>query len=245
MHTMKSLLRILMTMALPACSQEPAAAVRNFDPPPMTAPAAVDYPELIARIADQRRKLEEDRHQHGESEKLLDAARLLYCRSFADLAGQWLGTPWDFNGITQSPRNGKIACGYFVTTLLRDAGFDVERARLGQQASEVIAKTMTTREFMRSRSEEPLANFVAACRKHAPGVYLVGLDFHTGYLVNDGVELWFVHAAYGKPAQCVIVEKAGESAYLDHSKYRQVAFFTEDRRFLLGWLSGKKWAASR
>ncbi len=241
---MKSLLLLLTVVALPACSQEPAA-VRKFDPPPLAAPAAVDYPEMVARFAVQRRELENVRLQHGESEKLLDAARLLYCRSFAELAGQWLGTPWDFNGITQKPREGKIACGYFVTTLLRDAGFDVERSRLGQQASEVIARTMTSREFMRSRSGEPLADFVAACRQHAPGVYLAGLDFHTGYLVNDGAELWFVHAAYGKSAQYVIVEKAGESAYLEHSTYRHVAFLTEDRKFLLGWLSGKKWATAR
>lgn len=242
---MKSLLSILMMIALPACSQEPAAVVRTFDPPPVAAPAAVDYPELVAKIAGQRRELENVRRQHGESEKLLASAKLLYCRSFTELAGQWMGTPWDFNGITQKPREGKIACGYFVTTLLRDAGFEVERARLGQQASEIIAKTMTTREFMRSRSEEPLAEFAAACCKHAPGVYLVGLDFHTGYLVNNGAELWFVHAAYGKSAQYVIVEKAGESAYLEHSKYRHVAFLTEDPKFLLGWLSGKKWVTAR
>jgi hypothetical protein len=242
---MKLLLPILTIIALSACSQEPAAVARNFDPPPVAAPAAVDYPELVARIATQRRELENARLQYGESEKLWNTARLLYCQSFAALAGQWLGTPWDFNGTTQKPREGKIACGYFVTTLLRDAGFDVERSRLGQQASEIIAKTMTTHEFMRIRSGEPLADFVAACRKHAPGVYLVGLDFHTGYLVNDGAELWFVHAAYGTSAQYVIVEKAGESAYLDHSKYRHVAFLTEDRKFLRGWLSGKKWATFR
>ena len=157
------------------------------------------------------------------------------------MAGHAVG----FQRTTQKPRERKIACGYFVTTLLRDAGFDVERSRLGQQASEVIGKTMTAREFMRVRSGESLTEFVTACRKHAPGVYLVGLDVHTGYLVNDGAELWFVHAAFGESAPYVIVEKASESAYLEHSKYRHVALLAEDRKFLLGWLSGKKWATSR
>ena len=240
---MKLLLPILMLIALRAVCEEPAAL--NFEPPPITVPAAVDYPELVAKIAGRRRALDETRRQHGEAEKLLAAARHVYCQSFAELAGQWLGTPWDFNGTTQKPREGKIACGYFVTTLLRDAGFDVERSRLGQQASEIIASTMTTREFMRARDEEPLDAFVTACRKHPPGIYLVGLDFHTGYLVNDGADLWFVHAAYGKPAQHVIVEKAGESAYLGSSKYRHVAFLTEDPKFLLGWLSGRKWVTSK
>src|SRR6188474_3208784 len=39
----------------------------------------------------------------------------------------WLGTPWDFYGTTQTPGKGKIACGYFVTTLLRDMGASVNR----------------------------------------------------------------------------------------------------------------------
>ncbi|MEI7822731.1 MAG: hypothetical protein WCK55_17605 [Verrucomicrobiota bacterium] len=230
----------LLSFLIASCEQ-PALVARAFEPPPMTAPAAVDYPELVARIARGRREIRERLQSGGESEKLLADARLLYCRSFVELASQWMGTAWDFNGTTQKPREGKIACGYFVTTLLRDAGFDVERSKLGQQASEVISTTMTTREFIRTRSGESLAVFVTACRKHQAGVYLVGLDSHTGYLVNDGAELWFVHAAYDEAARYVVVEKAGESAYLEGSKYRQVAFFTEDKNFLLGWLSDKKW----
>lgn len=34
----------------------------------------------------------------------------------------WYGTPWDFNGCTTEPGKGSIACGYFVSTVLRDAG---------------------------------------------------------------------------------------------------------------------------
>ncbi|MCE9610038.1 MAG: hypothetical protein K8R23_07495 [Chthoniobacter sp.] len=241
---MKLFFVLLLIVTLPACGHEPAAA-RAFAPPPLSPPAAEDYTGMVARLAAQRRALEGERRQHGVSEQLLAEARLLYCQSFAELAGQWMGTPWDFNGTTQTPRVGQIACGYFVSTLLRDAGFVVERSRLGQQASEVIARTMTTREFMRARSEESLDTFVAACRKHPPGVYLVGLDFHTGYLVNDGAELWFVHASYGQAARYVLVEKAGESAYLGNSKYRHVAFLTEDRNFLLGWLAGKRWVTAR
>jgi hypothetical protein len=48
----------------------------------------------------------------------------------------WLGTTWNFNGTTQVPGEGSIACGYFVTTLLRDAGVKLERVKLAQMASE-------------------------------------------------------------------------------------------------------------
>ena len=46
----------------------------------------------------------------------------------------WKGTPWDFNGTTRIPGQGTIACGYFVTTALQDAGFDLPRYRCGQMA---------------------------------------------------------------------------------------------------------------
>jgi hypothetical protein len=30
----------------------------------------------------------------------------------------WYGTVWDYNGYTNTPKNGVIACGYFVSTTL-------------------------------------------------------------------------------------------------------------------------------
>ena len=43
-----------------------------------------------------------------------------------EIFSAWIGTRWDFDGTSQTPREGRIACGYFVSTVLRDAGFDVE-----------------------------------------------------------------------------------------------------------------------
>ncbi len=36
----------------------------------------------------------------------------------------WFGTPSNFYGQTRIPRQGTIACGYFVTGVLSDAGFN-------------------------------------------------------------------------------------------------------------------------
>ena len=55
-----------------------------------------------------------------------------------DIFPAWYGTTWDFNGISQTPGEGKIACGYFVSTCLRDAGFNVPRIRMAQQPSQRI-----------------------------------------------------------------------------------------------------------
>jgi hypothetical protein len=36
------------------------------------------------------------------------------------------------------PSHGNIACGYFITTLMRDAGIPVQRAKLAQQTTSAI-----------------------------------------------------------------------------------------------------------
>jgi hypothetical protein len=66
-----------------------------------------------------------------------------------DIIAQWYGTPWDFNGITQEPRQGQIACGYFVTTVLRDAGFTLNRIRLAQSPSSEIIKAVADKNSIR------------------------------------------------------------------------------------------------
>ena len=48
----------------------------------------------------------------------------------------WYGTKWDFNGTSRIPGQGSIAYGYFVTTILEDAGINLSRNRLAQCASE-------------------------------------------------------------------------------------------------------------
>ena len=61
-----------------------------------------------------------------------------------DLPSYWSGTGWDYNGVSRTPGQGSIACGYFVTTLLQDLGFSVERVRLAQAASSIMIGELTT-----------------------------------------------------------------------------------------------------
>lgn len=61
-------------------------------------------------------------------ENVLVKARKLLLTTLSDsLFICWYGTNWDFNGTTLSPRQGNIACGYFVTTNLLQSGFLINR----------------------------------------------------------------------------------------------------------------------
>ncbi len=129
----------------------------------------------------------------------------------------WFGTRWEFYGTTQEPRSGAIACGYYVSTLLEHAGLKVERVYMAKQASEHIVRTFADRSRVTTlRGVEP-ADVAQHITDVGPGLYAVGLSFHTGFLVWDGsgdVEL--CHSAYYK-ADGVVCEPAADSQGLSDS----------------------------
>lgn len=129
----------------------------------------------------------------------------------------WYGTPWDFNGTTEIPGQGKIACGYFVTTTLRDAGMRINRVKLAQCVSENVLWDLC-KDF-KKYSDRSLEYFVKDVEKKGYGLYIVGLDNHTGYLFNDGKDVWFIHSGV-YPPKCALKEKAANSVTLKNSRYR-------------------------
>jgi hypothetical protein len=166
---------------------------------------------------------------------LVDQARKLVLKVIAEeLFPQWMGTPWDFNGVTQKPREGMIACGYFVTTVLRDAGFGVERAKLAQQASLRIIQTVCPAAEMRDYGGIDVPELVRRMGKLPKGLYIVGLDIHTGFIANGPSSVDFIHASYGNPS-VVVHEAALKSKVLAQSK-RFVLGRVDNDTFLRKWL---------
>ncbi|MFC1573118.1 hypothetical protein ACFL6M_05910 [Candidatus Eisenbacteria bacterium] len=151
----------------------------------------------------------------------------------------WYGTRWDFNGITQEPDSCCIACGYYVTTLLRDVGFVLERARLAQQASEFIILSLVRSASVRRFSDTPLEAFVRNVEQWGHGLYVVGLDIHVGFIVCDDQGVHFIHSAYRHPL-CVIREEASESLFLRVSRYRVLGKLTGEHDLAVKWLTGER-----
>lgn len=147
----------------------------------------------------------------------------------------WYGTRWGFNGITQIPGDGSIACGYFVTTVLRDAGVKLNRVALAKAASEAMIRKLTTEQHIRRFSHIPLETFVKDITNIGEGLYVVGLDNHTGFLLCEGKQVWFIHSS-GMPPFCVVKEKALGSGILSKSAYRVVGHLSGDKQFMQDWL---------
>jgi hypothetical protein len=149
----------------------------------------------------------------------------------------WLGTTWDFNGTSQVPGEGKIACGYFVSTVLRDAGFRLERIRLAQQPSQNIIATFLPRSQMHIEAGMNYDRFLEKMKARGPGIRIVGLDRHVAFIVvqKDG-EIRFIHSDGGNAQQ--VVDQDQENAHsLRKSKYRVTGNITRSDDLIHQWLT--------
>jgi len=173
----------------------------------------------------------------SERQEVLDDARLLLETTLPAMMRTWLGTPWDFNGIAANPGEGQIACGYYVSTVLRDAGFRVHRYRLAQQPSENILRTFLPRESCKLSAGVDYEVFSDALESSEPGIYIVGLDTHVGFIVvNDGA-FRFIHSSGSRP-RAVVDESRAEAQVLRDSNWRMLGNLTADREVLRKWLTG-------
>ncbi|MEW6733976.1 MAG: hypothetical protein AB1489_21800, partial [Acidobacteriota bacterium] len=157
-----------------------------------------NYQDSLARVATKRTALARQYQQADTPEKkraIIEQARETITSSiYGDIFPFWYGTAWDFNGTTETPRQGKIACGYFVSTVLRDAGWRVERTRMAQQASENIILSLTTDAYIKRFRQVAISNFISAVKEWGAGLYIVGLDIHVGFIINTGDEIYFIHS---------------------------------------------------
>jgi hypothetical protein len=187
--------------------------------------------DLAARHARARTPEERDRVL-AESRRFLDTLLPAMMRC-------WLGTAWDFHGTSETPGEGKIACGYFVATVLRDAGFRVDRYKLARQPSQNILRSFLPREALTLRVGVPYDRFAAELEAAEPGVRIVGLDHHVAFLVGGAGGFRFIHSS-GSDPWCVVDEDRGRAEVLRRSNYRVHGSLTGDPALILRWLRGEK-----
>ncbi len=222
--------------------QEPPSQERSPGTATVRSVSRASYSSTIQSIETERERLAaayKNAPTATERKRVLDgAAENLFPIIDNDLIPPWIGTPWDFNGITQVPGEGKIACGYFVSTVLRDAGFGVQRSRLAQQASELIIKSLVASEQIKRFSNIPLDQFITTIESWGKGLYVVGLDCHVGFIIHNDRGIHFAHSSYVPPGE-VAYEVASRSSILASSRYRVLGKLSGDDKLMLKWLRGE------
>lgn len=127
----------------------------------------------------------------------------------------WYGTPWDFDGYSNVPQKGQIACGYFVSTPLKHVGYNWNRFRLAQQDATTIIRRISGKNIKFYRNQSP-SEFLNNVKKLDNGLYVLGLDSHVGFLYKTTNQIKIIHSSYYGEI-CVMEENAQTSLALQHS----------------------------
>ncbi|MGI4874052.1 MAG: hypothetical protein ACRYFX_23075 [Janthinobacterium lividum] len=232
---MKLLLYLAFPLAFTAChGQQPAA-----DSTAYSAPA---YKATLHRLAQRRTHLAarytQARTATARAACLKQARQLFLTSLDSTIFPAWEGTPWAFYGQSWEPRQGTIACGYFVTTALHDTGLRLQRTLLAKQTSECIIKNLTSEPYIHRYHGLSQLEFVHEVAALGPGLYVLGLDFHAAFLrVREGGAVQMVHSSYVGPG--TVVREAADSSPALESKYRVVGKVSADDAFLRHWLLGQ------
>lgn len=208
-------------VAEPPAPSVPKAVIDKLLAPPPPRPAPPPRPkdayEALKYDIAQERAAFAERQRYGEDVNTAIQAALT--ERLPALMEKWRGTRWSYSGTTQVPGKGRIACGYFVSTVLEHAGFVVDRVDLARQPSEQIVRTLVPdpeiERFSRV-SRDYVADRVLA---QGDGVYVVGLDTHVGFLINPpgtkkGERVTFCHSTRRDRKAGVVCEDARTSPSL-------------------------------
>lgn len=224
-----ALFSLLLADCTPAASGPPATP--SIVSPEGGAIAPADYTALLERSRQRRKDMA------GCPDTGLVRSKTCLLNLLADsLLPAWYGTAWDYNGITRQPGQGAIACGYFVTTLLQDAGIPIARVKLAQAVSSELIRYACTGIRRYSRLEDVfryLERSRTAGLEPGSGMFIIGLDNHVGFIVQQRGSSWMVDA--NMITGRVQKEKVEESAVLRQSQSFMIGNVLANEALIRRW----------
>ncbi len=199
-------------------------------------PIETRYQMLKDSVSALRKNYKAQYQQSINKTEVIKLARASFIKLLEkDFFTIWNGTQWDFYGTTQVPQKGKIACGYFVTTVLRDMGVKIDRVAMAETYSEKLIKTLVQPKYIKKYVPFNLPNFVTEKQKEEDNVYIVGLDNHVGFIIVENHQVWFLHSSVLQPG-AVVKERADTSMALQINYYTVAGNLTADELFLENWI---------
>lgn len=158
----------------------------------------INYAYIKSTIQSNRKQAAQSyKNAANKSESLNQIRKQFTNHLVTDIIPQWYGTKWSFDGYSEIPKSGSIACGYFVSTTLRDVGLNINRYKLAQKAPYHEAKVIacgSAIETLQNKTKEELETYFLTNKKD--GLYFIGLDFHVGFILKEGQNVYFIHSNY-------------------------------------------------
>lgn len=216
-------LSLILSACIVSCNAQPHSSDEtNTQIQEVAITQTQSYEEFKASIVTTRNKINAEYLAADSSGKdsLIKYSQEFLRNIIPEIFTYWYKTPWDFNGITQKPREGKIACGYFVTTVIRDAGFNIPRSTWAQLASETMIKKLNP--DVKKYSNKSIDVVIDYFKNRPDGIYVVGMDTHVGFVSKEGKQIKFIHSNYYQPEIGVMSQNLKGDNPLNDASYRVI-----------------------
>lgn len=208
-----------------------------------TLPATSTYKSTLSAINKQRmswaKKYNAAATPENKAQVLAKAGQALEDAVTDQILPYWYTTPFDRKGMSEKPREGKIGCSYFVSTMLRDAGVKMNRVKLAQQSAKGIIQSLCDSTKVKRCTDSYQAEIMV--KNQGKGLYVIAFNYHIGYLYNDGASVYLVHASSLPPRQVVKLPIQGweSSQSFAYSPYYDIGKVGENETLVKRWLKNQ------
>jgi hypothetical protein len=199
-----------------------------------------NYNDLKKQVNRKRLEFYSSYQKSNDSAKaklIEEAGNYIFDQLLNKIIPFWYKTSWCLSGYSNIPREGTVGCSYFVSNTLVACGFKLNRYRLAQTDPIAGSRSLTFSDsliqFKQTGSLAVLANEIL--KKHGDGLYIIGLDTHTGYLLIHQSKLYFIHSAYYYP-NAVCLEYFEKSIGILGSTNYYLTPITSNKKLLEKWI---------
>lgn len=183
-------------------------------------------------------RLHLNRSYASKNIKLDSVSRYLHKVLTSEIFPFWYGTKWSFEGHTDIPKQGEIACGYFVSTTLKHVGFNLNRYSLAQKSPYNEALFISQDEnilVIEGRNSKEIISEITCLID--TGLYFLGLDEnHVGYLDKEGNEIYIIHSNYLEPSTVIKERIENSIVFKSYLKFYLVPI-SNNKKLIKMWLS--------
>jgi hypothetical protein len=211
----------------------------------------VQFPTALSEIKSRQLEMKMKWRQamnERDRDRIRAGAREFVVRSILDtIFPPWMGTPWhmgeDDDAEMPHQKGKRVSCSMFVTAVLQNAGLKLDdRKRWADSRALYIQRSLAPEpgELHRYFSITP-GELARRLKRLKPGLYLIGLNCHVGFVVVEKNDVRFVHSNYVDPEEGVVDEPLAESQAIKNSQpvgYWVTPLF-RDHRLIEFWLEGK------
>ncbi|CAM4072718.1 MULTISPECIES: hypothetical protein [Flavobacterium] len=152
----------------------------------------------------------------------------------------WYGTKWSFEGYSNVPNQGEIACGYFVSTTLKHIGINVNRYMLAQQLPINEAYSLSlSNEVINIKGASFFDVKDEFYEAISDGVYFIGINRnHVGFIYRNANKIYIIHSNYF--SGFVEKELIEESQVLQMFSNFYLVPISSNKELMSSWINNKE-----